>query len=330
MKHADTHNILYPLQHGFRKGLSCETQLIEFVDDITRNIDAGKQTDCLIMDFSKAFDKVSHSLLQHKLDHYGISGKTGEWIKTFLSDRIQSVVIEGESTDKIPVESGVPQGSVQGPSLFLFYINDMPEGITSKVRLFADDTIAYLTISSDQDARTLQSDLDKLEKWETSWLMAFHPEKCNVLTITKKRNPIKFNYTLHGHSLEHVTSAKYLGCTITSDLKWGPHINNICNKANSTIGFLKRNLNIANKSVKERAYQSLMRPSLEYSSAVWDPHQQQDKQRLERIQRRAARYVTNRYHNTSSVSDSAVFYLTVNIPHTKFYSFYMRTPKVAE
>jgi hypothetical protein len=81
-----------------------------------------------------------------------------------------------------------------------------------------------------------------------------HPEKCNVLTITKKRNPIKFNYTLHGHSLEHVTSAKYLGCTITSDLKWEPHINNICNKANSTIGFLKRNLNIANKSVKERAY----------------------------------------------------------------------------
>ena len=96
--------------------------------------------------------------------------------------------------------------------------------------------------------------------------MAFHPEKCNVLTITKKRNPIKFNDTLHGHSLEHVTSAKYLGCTITSDLKWGPHINNICNKANSTIGFLKRNLNtgIAKKSVKERAYQSLVRPSLEY------------------------------------------------------------------
>ena len=97
----------------------------------------------------------------------------------------------------------------------------MPEGITSKVRLFADDTIAYLTISSDQDARTLQSDLDKLEKWETSWLMAFHPEKCNVLTITKNRNPTKFNYTLHGHSLEHVTSATYLGCTITSDLKRG-------------------------------------------------------------------------------------------------------------
>jgi hypothetical protein len=104
------------------KGLSCETQLIECVDDITRNIDAGKQTDCLIMDFSKAFDKVSHSLLQHKLDHYGIRGKTCEWIKPFLSDRSQSVVIEGESSNKIPVQSGawIPQDSVLGPSLFLF------------------------------------------------------------------------------------------------------------------------------------------------------------------------------------------------------------------
>jgi hypothetical protein len=111
------------------------------------------------MGFSKAFDKVSHSLLQHKLDHYGIRGKTGKWIKTFLSDRSQSVVIEGESSDKIPMESEVPQDSVLGPSLFLFYVNDMPEGITSNVRLSADDTIAYLTISSDQDARTLNNQI---------------------------------------------------------------------------------------------------------------------------------------------------------------------------
>ena len=121
--------------------------------------------------------------------------------------------------------------------------------------------------------------------------------QCSNHYKEKKSNKVQL------HSPQTFTWTCDLGCTITSDLKWGPHINNICNKANSTIGFLKRNLNIANKSVKERAYQSLVRPSLEYSSAVWDPHQQQDKQRLERIQRRAARYVTNRYHNTSSVSD---------------------------
>ena len=144
MKHAERSNILFPLQHGFRKGRSCETQLIEFTDDITKNMENGKQTDVLIMDFSKAFDKVSHSLLLHKLDHYGIRGKTNRWIQAFLTGRSQSVVVEGQKSQSVDVESGVPQGSVLGPSLFLFYINDIPTGIDSTVRLFADDTVVYL------------------------------------------------------------------------------------------------------------------------------------------------------------------------------------------
>ena len=301
MSHANTQNIMYPLQHGFQRGLSCESQLIEFIDDVTKNLDQGKQTDCLIMDFSKTFDKVSHSLIIHKLKHYGITGKTNEWIKNFLSDRTQSVVVEGETSPSIPVESRVLQGSVRGPSLFLFNINEMPDGIQSTVRLFADDTIAYVTISSDADAANLQQDLDKLAEWQSKWLMKFHPEKCNVLTISKKRSPSKYNYTLHGHILEHDASAKYLGCTISSDLKWGKHISTICSKANNTISFLKRNINISNKSIKEKAYASLVRPTLEYASSVWDPYQQNDIHRLEMVQRRAARYVTNRYHNTSSL-----------------------------
>ena len=164
---ADARNIMYPLQHGFRRGLPCETQLLEFIDDISKNLDTGKQTDYLIMDFSKAFDKVSHSLLTHKPDHYGIKGKTNRWIQNFQAERKQVVVVEGERSDSINVESGVPQGFV--PSLFLFYINDMPEGIRSRVRLFADDTIVYLTITSDTDADYLQEDLDKLAEWEGKW-----------------------------------------------------------------------------------------------------------------------------------------------------------------
>jgi hypothetical protein len=113
----------------------------------------------------------------------------------------------------------------------------MPEGIQSTVRLFADDTVAYVTISSNVDAASLQHYLDKLVEWESEWLMKLHPEKYNVLTISKKRCPSKYNYTLHGHIIEHDTSAKYLGCTISSDFKWGKHIRTICSKASNTIIF---------------------------------------------------------------------------------------------
>ena len=169
------------LQHGFCSKRSCETQFIEFVDDITKNMSAVKQTNILIMDFSKAFDKVSHSLLLHKLEHHGIRGNINRWIASFLCNRTQAVVVDGESSTHIDVESGIPQGSVLGSSLFLLYINDMPERIKSTVRIFADDTIAYLIISSDKDSSDLQNDLDKLALWETKWKMSFPPDKCNVL-----------------------------------------------------------------------------------------------------------------------------------------------------
>ena len=123
------------------------------------------------------------------------------------------------------------------------------------------------------------------------------------LPSPKNRNVIKKDYILHGHRLEHITSAKYLGVRLTSDMKWTQHINNICAKANSTIGFLKRNININNRDIKEKAYKSLVRPTVEYASAAWNPHQKTDVQKIEMVQRRAARFVQNRYHNTSSVTE---------------------------
>jgi hypothetical protein len=301
MKHSSLNNILHPNQHGFRQKKSCETQLIEFISEAAETLKEGKQMDVLVMDFSKAFDKVGHERLRHKLAHYGVRGKTLSWIQAFLADRTQEVVVEGHHSDKVRVLSGVPQGSVLGPCLFLHYINDMPEGIGSRVRLFADDTIAYLTLTTLDDAKDLQNDLNKLASWETKWQMEFHPKKCQVLSITNKKKPIKYNYTLHGHILESVPEAKYLGVTIKKDLNWNQHISDTCTKANRALGFLRRNLQISNIKVKQLAYFTYVRPIVEYCSSVWDPYRACQQAQLEMIQRRAARFVCNRYRRTSSV-----------------------------
>ena len=172
------------------------------------------------MDFAKAFDKVHHSLLVHKLDHYGIKGKPNKWIQALLSDITQTVVLDATTSYTADVDSVTPQGSVLGPLFFLYFINDIPENLKSTVRLRADDTIVYLTISGDTDCISLQEDLDKLAYWEDKWKMKFHPDKCQVISITRKRKTIKCDYNLHNHILQLVNSAKYLGCTINDQIDW--------------------------------------------------------------------------------------------------------------
>ncbi len=185
----------------------------------------------------------------------------------------------------------------------MFYINDLPQDLHSTVRLFADDTVVYLTIKSEAGCLKLQSDLNKLEVWEERWKMEFHPEKCSVLTVSKKKTPVKWDFKLHGQTLKHETSTKYLGCTITNDLDWGEHITNITNKASRSLGFLNRNLHVKSRNIKEKAYLSLVRPQLEYATTVWDPYHQNQIDKVEKVQRRAARFVTNQYSQRQSVTD---------------------------
>ena len=192
-------------------------------------------------------------------------GKTLGWIGSFLSGRSQKVVLEGKSSSSAPVLSGVPQDSVLGPVLFLIYINDLPEYVSnSTVRLFADDTLLYLTIHNSSDCIKLQEELNNLERWESDWQMSFHPDKCEVIHITTKKKPIIHKYTLHGHTLSSVPQIKYLGVNIFQDLKWNSHINSVSSKANQTLGGLKRNLKINSQPIKEKAYKSIVRPKLEY------------------------------------------------------------------
>jgi hypothetical protein len=179
----------------------------------------------------------------------------------------------------------------------------MPNNISSTVRLFADDTIVYIALKPSSNSNVLQQDLDKLAIWEKEWDMEFHPQKCQIIPITRNKNPIINKYTLNSHILETTKNAKYLGVTLTSDLSWNQHIDNITKKANRTLGFVRRNVRVSSQHIKTQAYFTLVRPLLEYASPVWDPYTQQNINKIEMVQRRAARYVCNRYHNTSSVTN---------------------------
>ena len=303
MRHLDLNNILDNAQHGFRKRRSCESQLLLSANDFLKSLDGSTQTDAILLDFAKAFDKVAHKRLLLKLEAIGITGNTLGWIESFLSHREQTVILEGKSSDTNPVTSGVPQGTVLGPLLFLVYINDMPRCVhSSNTRLFADDCLIYKEIRTHQDAADLQSDLDALQRWEKQWLMSFHPQKCQLLRITRKRSPVETEYSIHDHILEKGDIAKYLGVSLHKHCSWSPHIHQTAKKANNTRAFLQRNLRMAPTTIKKRAYESLVRSILEYSSVVWDPHTAVEVNRLEMVQRRYAHYVCNDYGCTSSVT----------------------------
>ena len=214
--------------------------MVLLVDEIAKNMETGKQTDLIILDFSKAFDKVAHEKLFSKLHFYGIRGKTLSWVKDCFNSRFQAVVLNGVKSGTIAVSSGVPQGSVLVPILFLAYINDLPDQYKSKVRLFADDTAIYLPISSEGESIILQNDRFTLEKWEQRWDMSFNPSKCQVLHITRAKCSIQTRYILHGTILESVPSVKYRGVTISDNLSWTPHIDSVSKKANPTLGFFKK------------------------------------------------------------------------------------------
>ena len=246
----------------------------------------------VILDFSKAFDTVPHQKLLHKMRQYGADGIINAWLCDFLTYRKMREVIDGEESEAVPVDSGVPQGTVLGPLLFLCHINDLPDAVKSTVRLFADVCLLYRQVKSTEDHISLQQDLQNLETWAKTWGMRFNAKKCYIMSINSKSTHF---YQLDGHILQQVPENPYLGVTISDDLKWSSHICKITKKANSTLGFLKRNLKHCPLNCRMTAYISLVRSTLEYSSVIWDPYLQKDIDKLEKVQRQAARFISGDY-----------------------------------
>lgn len=287
-------------QHGFRCGLSCETQLCGTYHTLAKNTEAQLATHAVVLDYSKAFDRVPHQLLLEKLQLFDLEPHLIGWIHSFLCGRTQRVALGGAYSHEIEVTSGVPQGSVLGPTLFLLYINDLPIELNCGVSLFADDTLIYQTVRDGIEENRFQENIDRLKEWSDRWMMNFNTAKCSVILFNEKQGR-GTSYKLGGQILGVESEVKYLGVTIQDDLKFRKHITDKISKASQALGMIKRCLYGAPKKAKMLAYTSLCRPHLEYASAVWDPTKRMDVESIERVQSKAVRFIGN-VHGRESVT----------------------------
>ena len=292
LKHLLENNLLSPRQHGFISGRSTITQLLDYLNKCAKATAEGYVTDVIYLDFMKAFDTVPHQRLLIKLKSYGIDGIIKEWIVSYLYQRTQVVVVNGVESVVADVLSGIPQGTVLGPLLFVIYINDLLDSISSDGLMFADDTKIFRIITSKEDALDLQADIDSLEEWSNKWLLRFHPDKCHILSIGKFEN-IKHTerYKICGKEIEHVFEEKDLGIVFDHELTFNDHICDKVRKANAIMGLIRRSFTFLDPKTFTKLYTSFVRPHMEYGQSVWSPHLVKHKNMIENVQIRATKLV---------------------------------------
>lgn len=305
VNYLENNNLLYPQQHGFRSGLSTVTQLAEITDELISTLNIKGQTDAIFLDFSKAFDVVPHKDLLTKLKAIGIEQKVVAWIESYLRDRKQCVAINGSVSEDLDVYSGVPQGSVLGPLLFLVYINDIHHCVEPpiQIKLFADDCVVYTAINNRDDQIKLNNSLHSIDAWCARWGLRINTSKTAYITFSNKKKPLDFTYSLGNVTITRTDKVKYLGITLTSNFNWEPHVENVCRGALQKLSFLKRKLRNTPPAVKLNAYKALIRPKLEYASVIWSPCQQYLIDKIERVQNLALRFIYSVYSRHSSVSN---------------------------
>ena len=303
LQYLNQNNIITPAQSGFRQGDSTIYQLLNMYDDFSSALDKRIPTQAIFFDISKAFDRVWHRGLIHKLNSVGIRGNILNWIKSYLSDRKQAVVVKGEASPFLPVTAGVPQGSVLGPLFFLVYINDITLNLESTIKLFADDTSAYLSLDNDiQREEILNSDLNKISNWATTWKVKFSAPKTDLLNISRRREPFLNNLRFNAVTLQPSTSHKHLGITFQNDCKWNTHINSLLSKCRPLVACLKSYKYRLSRNSLETMFKSFILPILDYADVVWDNCAQYLADDLEELQLDAIRTIIGTVRGTSHES----------------------------
>jgi hypothetical protein len=290
--HLEKFKLIRPSQHGFMRGKSCASNLVSFFEDVTKEADRGESIDIVYLDFAKAFDKVPKARLIKKLRAHGIGGHLLRWVAAWLTDRKQRVVLNGKKSSWEEVLSGVPQGSVLGPLLFLIFINDLDVAAGQSVWLkkFADDSKMARVIRSDADRQELQDALDRLTEWAHKWGMAFNISKCKVMHVGWANTG--YTYYMEGKELGVTKEERDLGVIVTDKLKLAAQCAQAARTAQAVQGQISRAFQYRNRTTFMQLYKQYVRPHLEFSAQAWAPWSQADKDMLERVQRRAVGMVS--------------------------------------
>ena len=294
ISHLQINDLLTRHQHGFISGKSCMTNLLEALEDWTTTTDEGIGLDILFLDFQKAFDSVPHKRLLAKLKTYGIDGRLLKWIQAFLHERKQQVSVGSGFSEWGLVTSGVPQGSVLGPVLFLVYINELPSLVQNSMKLFADDAKIYSTVRDSQDAKKLQDDLSVLEKWSKDWLLKLNPQKCKVMHCGAENE--KADYFIKdadnaSKKIQETQLEKDLGVFISNNLKPAQHCLKAASKGMRALRLMKTAFDKIDDTNFKVLFTTYVRPHLEYCIQAVGPYTAQDLKILEKGQRRATKLV---------------------------------------
>lgn len=283
-------NLIASQQHGFVSGKSTASNLMEFTNFVSQSLEQHGQVDVIYTDLTKAFDRVNHKILLSKLEKYGVTGNLLRWFNSYLNNRKMRVVFNGCKSQAFSPNSGVPQGSILGPLLFLIYINDLPQFLASDNLLYADDLKLFKVINSESDCSTLQNDLEVLLEWCQLNDLGLNVNKCFKVTYTLKKTHVNKDYHIDDKAVREVNKIKDLGVTFDSKLKFDSHYGDISNRAYRMSGFILR-VSSSFNSIRTSVllFKSLVRSILEYGSSVWNPHHDCHKKTIESVQRKFTR-----------------------------------------
>ena len=286
VEHLTVNGLLSAAQHGFRKRKSCTTNLLCFLDEITERIDRGERVEVCYLDFRKAFDLVNHRMLLLKLESYGVEASLLRWIRAFLCDRRFYVEVEGQRSLIAGVTSGVPQGSVLGPLLFLVYINDLATNLRCSYYMFADD----VKVVGGVEGEEVQEDLDEIFQWSVDWELPLNVDKCMRLVTGDGEAPPRWMGTVGNRKeIERRTEVKDLGVQMGKGFDPRPQCTSAANKARSALHQLRRAISSRDPEVLLPLYKAYVRPHLEYAVQVWNPYLRREITLLEKVQRQFTR-----------------------------------------